>query len=120
MVQLSIRVFTGESSNTAAILKAVRVTRLTPFSHFSGMIPIHKRACFDESQSTLFPCRNDNNYWVKHGFLTGGITSILVPVVPDILDVVVILQHVQELCHVLDVVFVLQLLVVLRDHLHLG
>ena len=42
-----------------------------------------------------------------------------VPVVVHVLDVVVILEHVDELLHVLDVAGVGQLDVVLGDHLHL-
>ena len=56
--------------------------------------------------------------------ITGNSNNIvhllLVPVVVHVLHVVVVLEHVDELLHVLDVPGVGELDVVLGDHLHLG
>ena len=41
--------------------------------------------------------------------------KLLFPVVPDVLHIVVIFHDVDELFHQLDVLFALQLLIVLRD-----
>lgn len=46
--------------------------------------------------------------------------SVLLPVVPDVLHVLVILQHVDELVHALDVVLAGHGDVILRHHLDLG
>ena len=46
--------------------------------------------------------------------------GLLLPVVPDVLDVVVVLHDLDELLHQLDLILGLQLLVVLGDHLDLG
>ena len=43
----------------------------------------------------------------------------LFPVVPDVLDVVVVLENVEHLFHVGDVLGLIELLIVLRDHLDL-
>ena len=45
------------------------------------------------------------------------IRKLLFPVVPDVLDIVVIFHDVDELFHQLDMLFALQLLIVLGDHL---
>lgn len=45
---------------------------------------------------------------------------VLIPVVPDVLHIVVIFHGLNELFHVLDILFALQLLVVLRHHFDLG
>ena len=44
----------------------------------------------------------------------------VLPVVPDVLHVIVVLQHVDELGHVLQVALAAEVDVVLGHHLHLG
>ena len=46
--------------------------------------------------------------------------GLLFPVVPDVLHIVVIFHDVDELFHQLDVLFALQLLIVLGNHFDLG
>ena len=46
--------------------------------------------------------------------------QLLFPVVPDVLHIVVIFHDVDELFHQLDVLFALQLLIVLGNHFDLG
>ena len=46
--------------------------------------------------------------------------GLVLPVVPDVLNVVVVLQHVDELGHVLDITLIGQGDVVLRNHLDFG
>ena len=48
------------------------------------------------------------------------IVGLLFPVMPDVLDVVIIFHDVDELFHQLDVLFTLQLLIVLGNHFDLG
>ena len=43
----------------------------------------------------------------------------LFPVMPDVLDVIIILEDVEHLFHVGDVLGLIELLIVLRDHLDL-
>ena len=43
----------------------------------------------------------------------------LFPVMPDVLDVIIVLEDVEHLFHVGDVLGLIELLVVLRDHLNL-
>ena len=45
--------------------------------------------------------------------------SILIPVVPHILDIIVILENIEHLFHVGDILGVLELLIVLRHHFDL-
>ena len=49
-----------------------------------------------------------------------AIKLFLIPVVPDVLDVVVIFHGIDELFHLLDLVFAIQPLVVLGNHLDLS
>ena len=44
----------------------------------------------------------------------------LIPVVPDVLHIVILFHNVDELFHQLDVLFALQLLIVLGNHFNLG
>ena len=49
------------------------------------------------------------------------LTLLLFPVVPHVLDVVIILEHVEHFLHVLDIVLVVELYVaVLRQHFDLS
>ena len=47
-------------------------------------------------------------------------SQLLFPVVPDVLHIVIIFHDVDELFHQLDMLFALQLLVVLGNHFNLG
>ena len=47
------------------------------------------------------------------------IYKLLFPVVPDVLDIVIIFHDVDELLHQLDVLLALQLLIVLGNHFDL-
>ena len=44
---------------------------------------------------------------------------LLIPVVPDVLDVIVVFHSVDELFHLLSLLFVLELLIVLGNHFDL-
>ena len=63
---------------------------------------------------------NKQEVWTKPDLRFECLKLLLIPIVPDVLYVVVVLQHVDELLHVLDVLFVGELDIVLGDHLHVG
>ena len=58
---------------------------------FLYLVSIRERALM-KFQSTLFPCRYDKNKWVIYSVLTGEITSILLPIVINILNIIIVFQ----------------------------
>ena len=63
---------------------------------------------------------NKQEVWTKPDLRFECLKLLLIPIVPDVLYVVVVLQQINELLHVLDVVLIFQLDIVLRHHLHGG
>ena len=61
---------------------------------------------------------NKQEVWTKPDLRFECLKLLLIPIVPDVLYVVVVLQQINELLHVLDVVLIFQLDIVLRHHLH--